>query len=99
MTKKQANQYARECAYAKARGTEKPERPEDAATITGLNDVSKTIISTRTTLTLLNAQMEMIVDFLFELKTRSPQAGAYAKLADNIWGSMMDAEKALKQIR
>lgn len=99
MTRKEAIRYAQACSVAKANGEPKPERPENAATVSTLNNLSKTIVTVRTTLDLLNTQMEMIVDFLSDLQDRSPQAGAYAKLADNIWGSMMDAEKALKQIR
>ena len=105
MTKKEANKYARECAYAKARadreGTEyiKPERPENASSVTALNDISKAIITARTSLHLLSSQMDMIVDYLYEMQGKSPYAKAYAEMAGNILGTIVNTEVLLKSIR
>ena len=105
MTKKEANKYARECAYAKAKanreGTEyiKPERPENANSVTALNDVLKAIITARTSLHLLTTQMDMIVDYLCEMQDRSACAKAYAEMAGNILGTLVNTEVLLKSIR
>lgn len=99
MTRQEALAYARECRQAKKNGEPKPERPDNATTAGTLLDIHRALIVTQTTLNLLSGQMETVVDYLFELRERSPQAEPYAQTLDYIWGQIMELETRLKKVR
>ena len=99
MTKQQSIEYALACKRAKKNGEPKPPRPDNATSASTLLDVHKTIISARTSLELLTEQMQSVVDYLFNMKDKSPAAEAYAQTLDFIWGQMMEIEIKLKKVR
>ena len=97
MTRQEAGRYAAQCSHAMAHGLPKPERPDKQTN--SLQQTSKAITATATRLQLLNSQMEMLVDFLYEFSDRSPVTEPYAKIANYIWGELMEAESTLKRIK
>lgn len=107
MTKKEANKYARECAYAKARadreGREyiRPERP-DAYKLESLEAVAKTSKRNLRTLNyrmnVITQQMNMLVDFITELYQENPQYREYFKIVDYLACSLYEIEETLKTL-
>jgi hypothetical protein len=99
MTQQQAVHYALECKRAKAAGLPKPPRPDNATTTSSLLDIHKELVKTRTTLEVLEPQIELVTDYLFELRQRSPEAWAYAELMDSIFSQLLQMEARIKAIR
>lgn len=99
MTRQEALAYARECRHAKLNNLDRPERPDTVNTVTKLSDIEKSIVTARTTLAALSGPMEMVVDYIAELQTRSPQAVAFLQIADFIWGQIMETETLLTRIK
>ncbi len=99
MTKQEALNYARECYKAKRQGQPKPPRPDNATSTSSLLDIHKELVKTRTTLEVLSPQIELVTDYLFELRQRSPEAWAYAELMDSIFSQLLQMEARIKAIR
>ena len=107
MTKKEANKYARECAYAKAKanreGTEyiKPERP-DAHTLETLSTIVTHARQDTKTLQIrmkvICEQMDVLVDFFDEVTKDNPALREYQRIAGYLLGSLIEIQERLKLI-
>ena len=107
MTKKEANKYARECAYAKAKanreGTEyiKPERP-DAHTLDSVtaivNHSKKDVKTLQIRMKVICEQMDVLVDFFDEVTRDNPALREYQRIAGYLLGSLIEIQERLKLI-
>ena len=107
MTKKEANKYARECAYAKAKanreGTEyiKPERP-DAHTLDSMtaivNHSKKDVKTLQIRMKVICEQMDVLVDFFDEVTKDNPALREYQRIAGYLLGSLIEIQERLKLI-
>ena len=107
MTKKEANKYARECAYAKAKanreGTEyiKPERP-DAHTLDSVtaivNHSKKDVKTLQIRMKVICEQMDVLVDFFDEVTKDNPALREYQRIAGYLLGSLIEVQERLKLI-
>ena len=107
MTKKEANKYARECAYAKAKanreGTEyiKPERP-DAHTLDSVtaivNHSKKDVKALEIRMKVICEQMDLIVDYFDENAQINPYVREYQRIAGYLLGSLIEIQERLKTI-
>ena len=107
MTKKEANKYARECAYAKAKanreGTEytKPERP-DAHTLDSVtaivNHSKKDVKTLQIRMKVICEQMDVLVDFFDEVTKDNPALREYQRIAGYLLGSLIEIQERLKLI-
>ena len=107
MTKKEANKYARECAYAKAKanreGTEyiKPERP-DAHTLDSMtaivNHSKKDVKTLQIRMKVICEQMDVLVDFFDEVTKDIPVLREYQRIAGYLLGSLIEIQERLKLI-
>ena len=107
MTKKEANKYARECAYAKAKanreGTEyiKPERP-DAHTLDSVtaivNHSKKDVKTLQIRMKVICEQMDVLVDFFDEVTKYNPALREYQRIAGYLLGSLIEIQERLKLI-
>ena len=107
MTKKEANKYARECAYAKAKanreGTEyiKPERP-DAHTLDNVtaivNHSKKDVKTLQIRMKVICEQMDVLVDFFDEVTKDNPALREYQRIAGYLLGSLIEIQERLKLI-
>lgn len=99
MTQQEAVRYAVECKKAKAAGLPRPPRPDNATSTSSLLDIHKELVRARTTLEVLEPQLDLVTDYLFELRQRSPEAWAYAELMNNIVSQLLQIEARIKAIR
>lgn len=99
MTRQDALTYARECYKAKRQGQPKPPRPDNATSTGSLLDIHKELVRARTTLEVLEPQLDLVTDYLYELRQRSPEAWAYAELMNNIVSQLLQIEARIKAIR
>ena len=107
MTKKEANKYARECAYAKAKanreGTEyiKPERP-DAHTLDNVtaivNHARQDTKTLQIRMKVICEQMDVLVDFFDEVTKDNPALREYQRIAGYLLGSLIEIQERLKLI-
>ena len=107
MTKKEANKYARECAYAKAKanreGTEyiKPERP-DAHTLDSVtaivNHSKKDVKTLKIRMKVVCEQMDVITDFFDTIVKDNPELREYQRIADYLQGSLIEIQERLELI-
>ena len=107
MTKKEANKYACECAYAKAKanreGTEyiKPERP-DAHTLDSVtaivNHSKKDVKTLQIRMKVICEQMDVLVDFFDEVTKDNPALREYQRIAGYLLGSLIEIQERLKLI-
>ena len=107
MTKKEANKYARECAYAKAKanreGTEyiKPERP-DAHTLDSVtaivNHSKKDVKTLQIRMKVICEQMDTLTDFLDAIVRDNPELREYQRIGDYLLGSLIEIKERLELI-
>lgn len=107
MTKKEANKYARECAYAKARADRegheyvRPQRP-DANTLDSVtaivNHSKKDVKTLEIRMEVVCEQMDVITDFFDTIIKDNPELREYQRIADYLQGSLIEIQERLKLI-
>lgn len=105
MTKHQANEYARGCAYSKARGTPKPPRPDNGTLSDAIRKLANaqsrqttSIKTVRHELSIAVDNMDKIIDLLYLLKETTPEIQGYCNLADFIQNAIIETETILKTL-